>query len=133
MVLHAGGSEGWVPNCFYLSAKNTGDAKADSHDDMNSDVFENWFKRYLIKNIPENEKCIIVLDNASYNLRKSFRIPTMSAKKDEMLKFMEDHNIEIPYPVPIKSVLLMKIKGANINTKYIVVELAAEKELEIHR
>ena len=83
--------------------------------------------------IPENEKCVIVLDNASYHSRKRFRIPTMSTKKDEMLKFMEDHNIEIPYPVPFKSVLLMKIKEANIRTKFVVDELAAERGLEILR
>ncbi|KAJ4437607.1 hypothetical protein ANN_17752 [Periplaneta americana] len=34
MVLHAGGREGWVLNCLYLSARNIQDSKADSHDEM---------------------------------------------------------------------------------------------------
>ncbi|KAJ4442121.1 hypothetical protein ANN_11987 [Periplaneta americana] len=34
MELHAGGREGWVPNCLYFSARNIQDSKADSHDEM---------------------------------------------------------------------------------------------------
>ncbi|KAJ4441723.1 hypothetical protein ANN_11581 [Periplaneta americana] len=34
MVLHAGGREGWVPNCLYLSARTIKDSKSDSHDEM---------------------------------------------------------------------------------------------------
>ena len=54
MVLHAGGKDGWVPNCLYLSAKNIGDAKADSHDDMNAEIFERWFENTLLANLPRN-------------------------------------------------------------------------------
>ena len=63
MILHAGGIEG-----FYLSAKNIGDAKADYHDDMTAAVFENWFCNNLLKNLPQDKKCVIVLDNASYQI-----------------------------------------------------------------
>ena len=85
MVLHASGSEGWVPNCLFLSAKNIGDAKADSHDDMNSAVFEKWFVNSLMANLPTDRKCIIVLDNASYHSRLKVRIPNTATKKSEIV------------------------------------------------
>ena len=44
MVLHAGRREDWVSGCLYLSAKNIGDSKADNHDEVLAEVFENWFK-----------------------------------------------------------------------------------------
>ncbi|KAJ4440794.1 hypothetical protein ANN_10640 [Periplaneta americana] len=70
MVLHAGGREGWVPNCLYLSARNIQDSKADSHDEITGEVFENWFKTRLLQNLPRDKKCVIVMDNASYHSRE---------------------------------------------------------------
>lgn len=124
MVLHAGGSDGWVPNSLFLSAKNIGDAKADYHDEMNAAVFENWFSNVLMKNIPRDRKCVIVLDNASYHSRKTFRLPTMATKKEDMVQFMNVHNLDVPNPLPVKSVLLSKIKSANIKTTYVVDDIA---------
>lgn len=40
MVLHAGGSVGWVANCLFLSAKNASNTKEDCHDEINADIFE---------------------------------------------------------------------------------------------
>ncbi|PSN38202.1 hypothetical protein C0J52_20747, partial [Blattella germanica] len=36
MILHAGSSDGWVPECLYLSSKSISDSMADSHDEMNA-------------------------------------------------------------------------------------------------
>lgn len=109
MVLHAGSREGWVPNCLYLSSKNIGDSKADSHDEMNSTVFENWFKNTLLRNLPPNKKYAIVLDNASYHSKLKFRTPNMSTKKHNILTFMEEHNLEIPFQMNTKVCVFLKV------------------------
>ena len=58
---------------------------------MNSDVFEHWFEEKLLPNLPE--KCIIVLDNASYHSRQVEKIPTMNTLKADMINFIKDHGI----------------------------------------
>ena len=113
MILHAGSSDGWVPECLYLSSKSISDSMADSHDEMNGNIFENWFENKLLANLPPR-KCAIVLDNAAYHSRLKFRVPTTATKKDEIINFMKDNNLVIPNPVPIKAVLLQTIKEANI-------------------
>ena len=40
-----------------------------------------------------------------------------------MISFMTKHHIEIPSLLPVKSVLLEKIRGANIPKKYVIHEL----------
>lgn len=133
MVLHAGGSEGWVDNCLYLSAKNIGDSKADSHDEMTATVFENWFKNRLLANLPRDRKCIIILDNASYHSRQKIKIPTMNTNVKDIVNFMKQNNITVPNPLPIKAVLLQEIKSANIGKKYAVEELADSYGHEVLR
>lgn len=49
-VLHAGSREGWIPDCLYVSPETTGDSTADSHNETNSDVLENWFQDTLYEN-----------------------------------------------------------------------------------
>lgn len=133
MVLHAGSREGLVPNSIYLYAKIIGDARADSHDDMTAQVFERWFECILLQNLPKDRKCVIVLDNASYHSRLQFKIPNMSYRKQDMLNFMQQHDVDIPDPLPIKSVLLMNIKKANIETKFVIDEIARSHGHEVLR
>lgn len=133
MVLHAGGAEGWAPNCLYLSAKNISDAKADSHDEMNATVFENWFKNLLLQNLSKDRKYVIVLDNASYHSRQLIKIPTKSSNKSEIIEFMKKFDLPVPDPVPIKLILLERIKAANINKMYAVDEMARKAGHEVLR
>ena len=55
-----------------FQAKNDGDY----HNQINSAVFEEWFKYQLLPNIPPN--CVIVMDNASYHSRQLEKIPSSS-------------------------------------------------------
>ena len=50
-----------LPTTMLKSLKQ---ACADYHDDMKSEVFEGWFKKILLPNLPQNS--VIVSDNASY-------------------------------------------------------------------
>lgn len=62
IILHAGTRNGFVDNTeLMFQAKNDGDY----HNQMNSAVFENWFKYQLLPNIADNS--VIVTDNASYH------------------------------------------------------------------
>ena len=90
-LLHAGGSDGFIPNAElnFLCKKNT----ADVHHEMDADTYEKWFVEQLLPNIPQNS--VIVLDNASYHTRKIEKIPTTSWRKHQIIDWMIDK--QIPY------------------------------------
>ena len=64
------------------------------------------------------------MDNAKYHSRLSEKTPTANIKKNYMISFMTKHHIEIPSPLPVKHVLLEKIREANILKKYIIDSMA---------
>ena len=66
------------------------------------------------------------MDNAKYHCRFIEKAPTMNIKKDEMIAFMSKHDIEIPTPIPTKSVLLEKILiiFKNIEKQYVIDSMA---------
>ena len=102
---------------FYVE-KKLSDAFANYHQDMNANVFENWFLEKLIPNLPE--KSVVILDNASYQCRQVDKIPNMNTKKAEMLDFMKRNSITVPEPLPTKPVLLEQIKMASIQKKFAI-------------
>ena len=122
IICHAGSRHGFVKNALLLCGKKFKDAYADYHDNMDSDVFETWFRHQLLPNL--HAKSVIVIDNASYHSRQLVKIPTMATKKDGMVTFMTTHNIVIPEPLPTKPVLLGCIKAANIQKVYAVDDMA---------
>lgn len=63
IILHAGSENGWIPGGLLISSKSMKNSSADYHEDMDSQLFENWFRDQLLPNIPENS--VIVMDNAS--------------------------------------------------------------------
>ena len=102
--------------------KKLSDAFADYHQDMNANVFENWFLEKFIPNLPE--KSVVILDNASYHCRQVDKIPNMNTRKAEMLDFMKRNSIS--EPLPTKPVLLELIKMANIQKKFELDSIAFE-------
>ena len=155
VIAHAGTEHGFVPGIFLLCGKKLSDIFADCHAGMNGNVLEEWFKIRLLPNLPE--KCVIILDNASYHCRQVEKIPTKStlkrdivkfmldhgieipqptpikAVKRDTVKFMSEHGIEIPQPTPIKAVVLERIKVANIKKRYIIDEMALKKGHKVLR
>jgi transposase len=70
-----------------LSCRKPGDY----HEEMNSTVFEEWFKKVL----PTlEESSIIVMDNA-YHSRKIEKIPTGATRKNDSQEWLRSKNI--PY------------------------------------
>lgn len=91
IIVHCGGSEGWVPNALKLCGKKLEDCNVDYHKNMEADIFEEWFENTLIPNLYTNS--VIVLDNASYHSRQIIKVPNKSSKKDEIQCFLMDNNL----------------------------------------
>lgn len=81
MDCHAGSTKGFVSNSLLLWGKKLTESYDDYNDDMNGDVFENWFENTLLKNLSQDRKVLKVMDNTTYNSRLSEETPTMNMKK----------------------------------------------------
>lgn len=75
IVCHAGGKNGFIPNAsLFMSTVKEPKNHDDYHGDMDSTIFNKWFKQQLLPNLPE--KAVIVIDNASYHSVQVCRIRT---------------------------------------------------------
>lgn len=87
IITHIGSDDGFVEGGLHVfESKKQGDY----HQDMNAEVFENWFKNILEK---LHDNCIIVMDNASYHSRKVEQIPTEKNKKQEIINWLKEKQI----------------------------------------
>lgn len=89
IVVHAGGSNGFVPNAMlvYKSSQKCGDY----HHDMNFNNYEKWLKEKLIPNLPSNS--VVVIDNAPYHNVQLNPAPTSNSRKAVMQQWLRDKNI----------------------------------------
>ena len=97
---------------------------------MNSDVFESWLEKQLLPNLPQ--KCVLIIDNASYHSRQEVKVPTQATKKAEILEFDEK---EYPYTesCPDKPVLLERIKLFQVEKEHFVHNLIRRHGHEVLR
>ena len=88
---------------------------------MNGDVFEGWFENTLLKNLPQARKVLMEMDK--YHSTLSEKTPTMNIKKKKkkMISFITTHLS----PPSVKTVLLDKIREANIAKKCVIDVMAA--------
>lgn len=78
IITHIGSNDGFVTDgLLVFESKSTGDY----HEDMNAEVFEEWFENILQKIEPES---VIVMDNAPYHSRRKEQIPTMAWRKNKI-------------------------------------------------
>ena len=54
------------------------------------------------------------MDEAKYHNRIIEKSPTRNMRKNDMISYMIKHRIEIPSPLPVKPVLLQKIREATL-------------------
>ncbi|CAH1113733.1 unnamed protein product [Psylliodes chrysocephalus] len=87
---------------------------------MNADVFEEYFQQ-MIEHLQKGS--FIVMDNASYYSHLIGRVPNTSWKKDDIIKWLTDRNINFPEK-SIKIELLEIVKLNKPPVHYVVVELA---------
>ena len=121
IVVHAGGAEGWVPGADLVFRSKTN--SADYHDEMNSEHFMEWFTEQLLPNIPD--KTVIILDNATYHNKQKDKPPTTATKKDDIRKWLDEHNI-IYSDKDIKKTLLDKVRQHRPKPLYLTDELAEQ-------
>jgi transposase len=131
IILHAGGSNGWATNGLLVSAKNIKHCAADYHCDMDSALFETWFKNQLLPNIPP--RSVIVMDNASYHSKPINKKPTSTTRKQDILDYMQSNKIPVPQGKNTKLALLNIIKELNISAEYRVDNLAKANNHDVLR
>ena len=81
VICHTRSTKGLVPNFLLICGKKFSESYADYHDDLNRDVFEDRFENTLLKNLPQDRKVLMVMDNAKYHSRLSEKTPTINMKK----------------------------------------------------
>ena len=88
-------------------------------------------EKQLLPNLPQ--KCVLIIDNASYHSRQEVKAPAQATKKAEILEFMMKKNIPIPNPVPTRPVLFERIKLFQVEKEYFVDNLIRRHGHEVLR
>ncbi|XP_066944539.1 uncharacterized protein [Macrobrachium rosenbergii] len=133
VILHAGSKEGFVQNAdLVFESKNDGDY----HHQMNSKMFEEWFKYQLLPNIPPSS--ILVLDNASYHSVRIDKPPTMFSivyrQKDVMKEWLKNKGAN-PSDNLNKCELLEMVKSLSygIRNDYVIDRMARDNGHQVVR
>ncbi|XP_034183697.1 uncharacterized protein LOC117605942 [Osmia lignaria lignaria] len=80
---HVGSSDGFVPGALLcLEAKKN---SADYYNEINGDIFFNWFRSVLPM---LRDGAVIVIDNAPCHSMKLEKYPTMSWKKNDIIRWL---------------------------------------------
>ena len=129
IIVHAGSKDGFVPNAeLIFKATNDGDY----HNQMNSKVFEEWFKSQLLSNIPPTS--VIVMDNASYHSVIIDKAPTIADRKHVIKEWLINKG-ENPTDDLRKCELLemVKLHSSRTGKDYVIDKLARENGHRIVR
>jgi len=89
IILHAGSKDGFVPDALLSFESKT--RSKDYHEEMNGEVFLEWFKSQFLPGIPPNS--CIVMDNASYHSVRREKLPTLKTRKADMQEWLSRNNI----------------------------------------
>lgn len=106
IIVHAGVGNGFVPGGLLMFKSKHGN-KGDYHDSMNHNCFKNWFTCNLLPNIPPGS--LIIMDNAPYHSKVLNKAPNQSAKKQDIIRWLEENHIT-HNPTQTKSQLLRLAK-----------------------
>ncbi|XP_025209114.1 uncharacterized protein LOC112604348 [Melanaphis sacchari] len=103
IALHIGSVNGFVEGgLLCVEPKNN---MSSYHENMNGDIYYDWF-RGILPLLEDNS--VIIMDNASH-YSVANRVPTMSWKKDSILKWLEDKGLVLDRPM-VKFQLIEKAK-----------------------
>lgn len=127
IITHIGNENGFVEGgLLVFESKKTGDY----HNDMNSNVFEEWFSN-ILDILPEN--AIIVMDNASYHSRKLETIPTATTKKEKIFQWLMAKNIAFEKDMLKRELLKIVKEHKHIYDLYVIDEMAKQKNKKVLR
>lgn len=101
------------------------DYKEMYHGTMDHDKFESWF-RHLCEQLQSLlGDTIIVMDGASYHKRRVDPPPAMSCTKDEMIDWLEAHDVPVDTNLP-KAAIYELVKDNKKKSRFVCVEMARE-------
>jgi len=126
IVFNIGSEDGFVPGA--LSCFKSKNKTRDYHNEINSEIFNNWMESVLPR---LKEKCVIIMDNASYHSLKIDKAPTAKTEKANIIKWLKDKNEIIDRPMVIPQ--LLEIVKRVKHDKYVVDELAKQYDSIILR
>ena len=121
IVVHAGGVEGWVEGADLVFRSKTN--STDYHDEMNSEHYMEWFTKQLLPNVPDD--AVTVVDNATYHNKQKDKPPTTANKKDDIKRWLDEHNIQYN-DTDIKKTLLDKVKQHRPKPLYLTDDAATQ-------
>lgn len=120
VILHAGTKDGFIDGAGLIFSSSS--KSADYHDNMNKEMFMKWVEEQLIPNL--KEPSLIIMDNASYHSAMKNKPPTLSSKKDEMIRWLEENGIRFERKCNKTDLYkLIKDNSNKQNKKYIIDEL----------
>ena len=126
IVAHIGSMSGFVDGGLLLfESKKTGDY----HEDMNADVFEEYFTQ-MLDLIPPGS--VIVMDNASYHSRQVDRTPTTAWRKGDITGWLSKKKIYFENNM-VKKELLALVNLNKESKKYIIDEMAKDRQITVLR
>lgn len=121
IVVHIGSEDGFVDGGLLVFKSKKYD---DYHNEMNGDVFKNWFQKILTLLPPDS---VIVMDNAPYHSVKLEKIPNNSWRKSDIILWLEQKNISFN-SICLKVELLEEVKKHKHKFNKFVIDDMAEKE-----
>lgn len=122
ILLHAGGSGGFVHNCLCLFKAKSG--HGDYHEEMDGGRFQKWFQTCLLQNCPPNS--VFILDNASYHSVKVDSFPVKAWTKDRVRAWLTLNDIEWTEDM-LKAELFGLVEPLRNNwDKFVIDEMANE-------
>ncbi|XP_025203795.1 uncharacterized protein LOC112600705 [Melanaphis sacchari] len=119
IIVHIGSREGFVKGglqCFEFKSN-----RSDYQKEMNGDKFLEWFKTILPL---LSDNAIIIMDNAPYHNMKTEQIPVSSWKKENIMKWLQEKNIQVDNSHVKAELLNLVQKHKAAYDKYAVDELA---------
>ena len=102
----------------------------DYHEDMNSNVFEDYFGE-MIKYLPADS--VVVMDNASYHSRRIEKTPTSSWRKQEIIDWLTTKSIEFEDNLIKKELLAIANLHKHRFMKYAVEDIAEKHSVTVLR
>lgn len=127
IITHVGSTDGFVDGgLLTFESKHTGDY----HEDMNADVFEEYFEQ-MLDLIPCGS--VIVMDNASYHSRKTEKLPTTAWLKSDIIKWLSEKRLLFEEDLLKKELLAIVNLHKHLYTKYTVDEMAQKRGIIVLR
>lgn len=127
IITHIGSKNGFVKGgLLAFQSKKTGDY----HEDMNADVFEEYFDQMLDLIPPQS---VIVMDNASYHSRKLEKVPNSSWRKSNIIQWLTIKGIAYEEDMIKKELLEIVDLNKSPCIKYVIDEMALKKNITVLR